>query len=285
MAVDFTPSSRLYPFESKWFNSRVGEVHYIDEGSGRPMVFCHGQPMWSFLYRNIVIGLRDRFRCVAVDYPGFGLSVRPDDYSYTPKEHSEIVGELVDGLGLGDMIVMGQDWGGPISLSMAADRGDRVSGLVLGNTWFWRDESPIFAFFSRLMGTGFMQRQIVEKNFFVERMVPMSAATELTDEVMDHYRGVQPTPEMRRGMAEFPIQILASREWLDSLEERVKTNLSSKPVLLVWGMKDMAFRPRMLERMRGVFPDHVVVELPEAKHYIQEDAPGEIVRAITDRFT
>jgi len=74
----------------------VGRVHYIDEGEGRPIVFCHGQPMWSFLYRNIVIGLRDQFRCVAMDYPGYGLSVRPEGYRYTPKEHAQVVGELVD---------------------------------------------------------------------------------------------------------------------------------------------------------------------------------------------
>jgi haloalkane dehalogenase len=138
MTIDFEPSADLYPFDSQWFASSVGDVHYIDEGEGRPIVFCHGAPMWSFLYRHIVVGLRGRFRCVAVDYPGFGLSVRPDGYGYTRKEHARVVGELVDHLELNDMIVMGQDWGGPISMSMAASRADRVSGIVLGNTWFWR---------------------------------------------------------------------------------------------------------------------------------------------------
>ncbi len=284
MTIDFKPSPDLYPFESKWFESSVGRVHYIDEGEGRPIVFCHGEPMWSFLYRHIVIGLRDRFRCVVIDYPGFGLSVRPDGYRYTPKEHAEIVGEVVDDLGLDDMIVMGQDWGGPISMSMAATRADRVSGIVLGNTWFWRDESGMLRFFSKLMSTGFMQRRIVENNLFVERLVPFGAATKLSDEVMEHYRAVQPTPEMREGVAQFPREILASGEWLGELDTQVKANLASKPVLLVWGMKDMAFRAKFLTRMKGAFPDRVVVELPNAKHFIQEDAPKEIVAAIIDRF-
>ena len=240
--------------------------------------------MWSFLYRHIVVGLRDRFRCVALDYPGFGLSVRPDDYGYTPKEHAQVVGELVDHLQLDDMIVMGQDWGGPISMSMAAARADRVSGIVLGNTWFWRDESARLRFFSKLMSTGFIQRRIVERNFFIERLVPMSAATKFSDEVMEHYRAVQPTPEMRVGVAQFPREIAASADWLDELEAEVKANLASKPVLLVWGMKDMAFRRKVLARMKEFFPDQVVVELPEAKHFIQEDAPNEIVAAIIDRF-
>ena len=284
MTIDFTPSPDLFPFESKWFESSVGRVHYIDEGVGRPIVFCHGQPMWSFLYRHIIIGLRDRFRCVALDYPGFGLSVRPDGYGYTPKDHAEIVGELVDHLHLDDMIVMGQDWGGPISMSMAAARADRVSGIVLGNTWFWRDERAMFRFFSKFMSTGFMQRRILENNFLIERLVPMSAATKFSDEEMEHFRAVQPTPEMRNGMAQFYGQILAYGDWFDELEAQVKTNLGSKPVLLVWGMKDMGFRPKVLTRMKRVFSDRVVVELPQAKHYIQQDAPEEIIAAIIDRF-
>ncbi len=284
MTIDFTPSPDLFPFESKWFESSVGRVHYIDEGEGRPIVFCHGQPMWSFLYRHIVIGLRDRFRCVVIDYPGYGLSVRPDGYGYTPREHALVVGELVDHLGLDDMIVMGQDWGGPISMSMAAARSDRVSGVILGNTWFWRNADRRISLFSKVMSSGFMQRRIVENNWFVERGIPTGVATKLSEQVMEHYRAVQPTPEMRVALPIAPREILASGDWLENLETQVKANLASKPVLLVWGMKDMAFRPKFLTRMKEVFTDRVVVEIPHAKHYIQEDAPDEIITAIIDRF-
>ncbi len=284
MTIDFTPSRDLFPFESKWFESSVGRVHYVDEGEGSPIVFCHGQPMWSFLYRHIVFGLRDRFRCVVIDYPGYGLSVRPDGYGYTPREHAEVLGELVDHLGLDDMIVMGQDWGGPISMSMAAARSDRVTGIILGNTWFWKDGSPTMRLFSRLMSTGFMKRRILENNWFVERGIPTGTTTKLSDGVMEHYRAVQPTPEMRVALPIAPREILASGDWLEDLETQVKANLASKPALLVWGMKDIAFRPKFLSRMKEVFPDRVVVELPAAKHYIQEDAPDEVIAAIIDRF-
>jgi haloalkane dehalogenase len=284
MTIDFTPSRDLFPFESKWFESSVGRVHYVDEGEGRPIVFCHGQPMWSFLYRRIVLGLSDRFRCVVIDYPGYGLSVRPDGYGYTPREHAAVLGELVDHLELDDMIVMGQDWGGPVSMSMAAARSARVSGLILGNTWFWKDISPTMRLFSKFMSTGFMQRRILENNWFVERGIPTGTATKLSDEVMENYRAVQPTPEMRVALPVAPREILASGDWLGDLDAQVKANLASKPVLLVWGMKDMAFRPKFLARMKSVFPDRVVVELPEAKHYIQEDAPDEIITAIIARF-
>lgn len=282
MTVEFTPARDLYPFESKWFESSVGRVHYIDEGAGRPIVFSHGQPMWSFLYRHIVIGLRDRFRCVVIDHPGYGLSIRPDGYGYTPREHAGVLGELVDHLSLDDMIVMGQDWGGPIIMSMAAARPDRVTGIVLGNTWFWR-EKGFMRLFGRYMSTGFMQRRIVEDNWFVER-IPRGVATGLSDQAMEHYRAVQPTPELRVALAVAPRELIASGDWLEDLDSQVKANLASKPALLVWGMKDQGFSRRFLTRMEGVFSDRVVVELPHAEHFIQEDAPNEIITAIIDRF-
>jgi haloalkane dehalogenase len=80
MKIDFIPDRLLDPFESHWFDSSAGRVHHIDEGSGPPILFCHGNTTWSFLYRQLVRQLRDRFRCVVVDYLGFGLSERPDNY-------------------------------------------------------------------------------------------------------------------------------------------------------------------------------------------------------------
>jgi haloalkane dehalogenase len=285
MKIDFVPDRVLYPFESRWFDSSAGRLHYIDEGSGPPILFCHGNPTWSFLYRHIVRQLRDRFRCVAVDYLGFGLSERPDDYRYTIEEHAAAVGELVDHLGLQDFVVMGQDWGGPIGTAVAVGRADRVRGLVLGNTWFWPADSLSMRLFSKIMSSGPLQRRIIEQNFFVERLLPGGMSRKLTAPEMDHYRNVQPIPEARRGVAEMPKQILAARPLLERLARDVSAQLGAKPALLVWGMKDFAFRPKaFLPKMRATFPDHLLVGLPSAKHYIQEDAPNEIAEAIGQRF-
>jgi haloalkane dehalogenase len=260
-------------------------MHYLDEGEGTPILFCHGNPTWSFLYRQIVTRLREQFRCLAVDYLGFGLSERPQAYGYTIEEHARTVGELVDHLQLDGFLTMGQDWGGPISMAVDTVRAERVRGVVLGNTWFWPADTLSMKLFSRIMSSRRMQRAILEKNFFVERIVPRGTARTLTAAELDHYRKVQPTPEARRGVAEMPKQILAARPVLERLAREVPAKLGSKPALLVWGMKDFAFKPkRMLPRMRATFPDHVLVELPNAKHYIQEDAPGEIADAITRRF-
>ena len=121
--VDFEPSPEYFPFESRWFDSPVGPVHYIDEGEGRPLLLMHGNPDWSFLYRKIVTGLEGRFRCVVPDYPGFGLSVHPPaPYGYTPGKHAAVVRELVEQLDLQDAVVMCQDWGGPIGMEQADPR-------------------------------------------------------------------------------------------------------------------------------------------------------------------
>jgi len=285
MLIDFTPDPTMYPFTSRWFDSSRGRLHYIDEGDGPPLVLWHGNPTWSFLYRHIISALRDRFRCIAPDYLGFGLSERPPGFGYTIEEHAQVMGEFVDHLDLDDYLTMGQDWGGPISMAVATARPERVRGIVLGNTWFWPTQDLTTKVFSRVMGSPPMQYAILQRNFFVERLIPAGTATSVSETVMDHYRKVQPTPEARAGVARMPKEILAGRPLLQRLARDVPAKLGSKPTLLVWGMKDFAFRPEPnIPRMRATFPDHVLVELPEAKHYIQEDAPEPISQAIVERF-
>jgi haloalkane dehalogenase len=283
-AVSFVPSPDLFPFGSRWLESSAGRVHYVDEGGGRPLLMLHGNPTWSFLYRHLITELRGGFRCVAVDYPGFGLSDRPPRYGYTPAEHARVVGELVEELDLRDLVVVGHDWGGPIGLSVASATPERVEGLVLGNTWFWPADRTMRVF-SRVMSSGPMQRAILRRNFFVERIVPAGTERDLTREEMDHYRGVQPTAAARVGVAEFPRQIVAAGDWLHTLSTRVPEKLADKRVLVVWPMRDRAFPAgKMLPRVLDAFSDAQVVKLPRARHYLFEDAPNEIARAIAGRF-
>ena len=275
----FTPDARLFPFESRWFESRVGPVHYIDEGVGDPILLLHGNPTWSFLYRGIVIRLKPRFRCIALDYPGFGLSARPEGYQYTPADHAEVVRDLVRYLDLERLTIMGQDWGGPIGLRVAVDELDRLRALVMGNTWYWPVEDWQAKAFSYVMSMAPMQKQIIDKNLFVEKIMPMGVKHPLADEVVHHYEEALPTPESRLGVAELPRQILEATPWLGDLEDAVREKLVNVPLLLTWGMHDIAFGKRYLERFREDFRVTRVQRL-DAKHYIQEDAPGEIAAAI-----
>ncbi|MEU8034795.1 haloalkane dehalogenase [Streptomyces sp. NPDC049099] len=286
MMIDFVPDESLYPFESRWFDSSVGRLHYIDEGSGPALLFCHGSPTWSFLYRHIVKGLRDRYRCIAVDYLGFGLSERPRDFGYTIAEHTMVLGELIDHLQLDGFILMGQDWGGPIGLGAASTRAARVRGLVLGNTVFWPIERLANRAFSAIMSSRPIQRRILERNLLVEQFLLGKLGPTLTAAEADHYRMVQPTREARRGLAVTPNEIRVARPLLERLAQDVPALLGDKPTLVVWGMRDLVFRPQAcIPRIRASFTDLDVVELPHARHFIQEDAPDQITSAIANRFS
>lgn len=138
-----------------------------------------------------MVRLKDRFRCIAMDYPGFGLSVHPDEpYGYTPAEHAVVVRELVEHLDLHDVVVMGQDWGGPIGMDVASRMPERVGGLAMGNTWFWPADSFAMNFFSRVMSIAPIQALIIKRNQF--RRSPDEALPE--DQA--HRRRVRP---LRRG--------------------------------------------------------------------------------------
>src|SRR5262249_19204081 len=158
-------------------------------------------------------------------------------------EHAHVVGEFVDHLGLDGYLYMGQDWGGPIGLAVAVERAERVRGVILGNTWFWPADVLSTKIFSRVMGSPPMQWAILQRNFFVERLIPAGTARRPSSAVMEHYRAVQPSEEARRGVAEMPKQILAAHPLLARLARDVPAKLGDKPALFVWGMKDFAFAP------------------------------------------
>jgi haloalkane dehalogenase len=272
----------LYPFQSHYADVAGARVHYLDEGTGPPLLLLHGNPTWSFLYREIVAGLRDRYRCIAVDYPGFGLSSATRGYGFTPAEHAEVLERLVVRLELSDVTMMVQDWGGPIGFAVATRQPERFAAFVIGNTWAWPKSDPGTQLFSRLLGGPIGRRLILNRNLFVERILPGGVRRGvLSDAVMDAYRGPFPTPGSRRPTAVLPQQILASRPFLAEIERRLP-RLRDRPALLVWPTKDVAFGDRERRRWEQLFPDHRTVLLEGAGHYIQEDAAPEIVTAIRD---
>jgi haloalkane dehalogenase len=129
--------TRLYAFKNRFLEIANNRIHYIDEGHEPTLLLFHGNPTWSFLYRHIITRLLDRFRCVAIDYPGFGLSTARASYSFKPREHSAVLEEFALALDLRDIGLMVQDWGGPIGLGFAGRHPDRFRALIICNTWAW----------------------------------------------------------------------------------------------------------------------------------------------------
>jgi haloalkane dehalogenase len=270
----------LYPFENHYLELGGARLHYVEEGHGPPLLLLHGNPTWSFLYRGIIKGLSDSFRCIAIDYPGFGLSQPGPGYGFTPAEHSRVVEQFVLELDLHDVTMMVQDWGGPIGLAVAGRNPDRFEAFVIGNTWAWPRSDAGTQFFSRLMGGPIGAYLILRRNFFVEQIIPRNVKRKkLPEEVMAAYRGPFPTPDSRRPVLVFPRQILASRPFLNEVE-RGLAPLRDRRTLIVWPTKDIAFREPERRQWESIFREHQTVTLDGAGHYIQEDAPAEIVAAI-----
>jgi haloalkane dehalogenase len=280
MQIDFVPDKTLFPFTSRWFEGAGPRVHYIDEGSGPAVVMFHGNPTWSFLYRKVIKELGSGFRCIAVDYPGFGLSERPSGYGYTSAEHAQVIGKLVDHLNLDRFIVVGQDWGGPIGMTVALERASRVAGMVFANTWFWPAQGSLVTF-SVVMSSPPLQWLIVQRNFFVNFIMPRSVSKPMEPKVFKTYQDAQPNPQARRGVAEFPRQIRFARPMLERLAGTAPKALGDKPLELVWAMKDPAFgNAAVIARWQRDFPAARLTQLADANHYIQEDAPEAVAAAV-----
>ncbi len=268
----------MYPFASHWFELPAGRLHYLDEGKGRPIVMVHGNPAWSFLYRHLIQALRAEYRCIAPDQLGFGLSDKPRGWSYHPQDHAENLTALITGLGLRDIVLVVQDWGGPIGLSYAVTHPENVSGIVVLNTWAWPvHRDPYYLLFSGFMG-GPIGRVLIRRYNFFARVIMRQVFGEkqrLSAAVHEHYLRPLAKPADRTGSYVFPGQIIGATGWLKALWGRIHA-LDEIPKLFVWGMKDIAFRERELRRWESTFPDARVVRLPTVGHFVQEEAPDRL---------
>lgn len=270
----------LFPFESRFIDIDGHRIHYVDEGAGPVLLFLHGNPTWSFDYRKVIDALRTEFRCIAVDYPGFGLSAAAPGYRYLPAEHAEVIGGFVDALDLRGVTLVAHDWGGPIGLAVAQRRPERFDRLVLTNTWAWPVESLLVQTMSHVMGSPIGRLLIRQLNLFVNAMIPIGhRLTKPTDDEMNHYRNALGNPARREASAVFPREITASRAFLAGVEAGLP-GISGLPALIVWGDADFAFGDDELRRWQQILTDHRAVIVDGAGHFVPTDAPEQFAAAI-----
>nr|WP_083466173.1 alpha/beta fold hydrolase [Kibdelosporangium sp. MJ126-NF4]CEL13913.1 putative hydrolase [Kibdelosporangium sp. MJ126-NF4]CTQ88280.1 putative hydrolase [Kibdelosporangium sp. MJ126-NF4] len=273
----------LFPFESRFVDIDGHTVHYVDEGTGPTLLLLHGNPTWSFLWRDVIRALRDDFRCVALDYPGFGLSTPRPGYRYLPEEHADVVTGFVDELGLTGATLVGQDWGGPIGLAAAQRRPGVFDRLVLANAWAWPvNGDPWFEAFARIGGgppIRFLARRL---NLVVNAFIPMGhRRRKPTPAEMTHYRRAQDTPDRRQASAILPGRMTASRAFFTEIEKGL-ADLTHLPTLIIWANAQIGFRTQERERLEAAFPEHDTVIVDGAGLYVESDAPEEFVAAIRD---
>lgn len=273
----------LYPFADTTAEVAGHTIHWVDEGTGPTLLLLHGNPTWSFVWSGVISRLSADHRCVAPDLPGFGLSTAPDDWDGSPASIAEVMEQWLRRLDLRDVVLVAQDWGGPIGLHLVQRMPERFRAVVLGNTWAW----PItgdrhFERFSAAMGGpvgAWLTRRL---NLFVNLMIPMGhRRRRLTLAEMRHYRRPLGTARRRQMSAVLPRAIVTAAPFLAEVESGLGA-LQDLPVLLVWADGDIAFRTKELERWRTELPDATVVPLPGAGHFLQSDAPDEVATAIRD---
>ena len=281
---------QLYPFEGKTYDRKGLKLHYLDEGSGETVVMLHGNPTWSFYYRNLVLALRDHYRCIVPDHIGCGLSDKPGDdaYDYTLKSRVDDVEALLDHLDLGTGITLVlHDWGGMIGMAFASRYPERIRRLVILNTaaftlpetkrfpaalWLVRN-TPVGSFLVR----GFNAFSGVASYVCCKRK-PMSR--ELRKAYRAPYNSWANRIATLRFVQDIPLKP-GDKAWdIVADVEAGLSRFSEKPMLICWGEKDFVFSNHFRDEWKRHFPDAQLHSWQDGGHYILEDADDQVIPLI-----
>jgi cis-3-alkyl-4-acyloxetan-2-one decarboxylase len=286
-------SSELYPFQGNYLDLAGNRLHYLDEGSGEPLVMVHGNPTWSFYYRNLVKAFSDRYRVIAPDHIGCGMSDKPgrDSYPYTLKQRVADLEALLEKLEIGDNITLVvHDWGGMIGMTYATLHPEKIKRLVILNTGAFHlpktKPFPRSIWFCRtpLLGPLLVQGG----NAFCLAAARWCATKKpLTPEIRHGYLAPYDSWANRIAVLRFvqDIPLVPSDEGYQ-LVSQVEDNIQqfrSIPTVICWGEKDFVFDEHFLKQWTEYLPEAKVHRFPEAGHYVLEDASDEII-AIVDEF-
>jgi haloalkane dehalogenase len=261
-----------FPFEAHYRQVDGLRLAHLDEGEGPPVVFWHGEPTWSFLWRRVIPPVRDAgFRCVAPDLVGFGRSDKPIDLGwYSYDRHCEMAAGLVTDLDLRDATFVVHDWGGPIGLRVATEHADRVSRIVVLDTGLWTGKQ-------KMSDAWWAFRNFVERTEDLPISFLVDGATKraLSEEEKAAYDTPFPTVQSKAGARAFPLLIPQEEDAPGAAEGReVLAALAAdeRPMLFLWADEDPVLTTEVGERFAAAVGhsgiDHVI---PDASHFLQED--------------
>jgi pimeloyl-ACP methyl ester carboxylesterase len=274
----------LFPFESHYLSVGRHRYHYVDEGSGPVLLMVHGNPTWSFYWRDLIRAWRDKYRVVAVDHIGCGLSDKPHErsYSYTLQQRIDDLGVLIEKLDLQDITLLAHDWGGAIGMGAAVDAPQRFGRFVLFNTGaFTGERCPWRIRICRIPWLGRLAVQGL--NLFARSAIRMAVERHerITGPVKAGLLAPYDNWQNRTGVYRFVMDIpLGERHPSYRTLQKIESGLPhfrGHPVCLIWGMRDWCFTPRFLDRFLEYFPQAEAHRLGDAGHYVVEDAHERII--------
>jgi haloalkane dehalogenase len=280
-------TQELYPFAGKYLTTKSGaRMHYLDEGAGAPVVMLHGNPSWSFYYRNLALALRGGSRVIVPDHIGCGLSDKPGDdkYEYTLQSRVDDLEFLLDSLGVKENVTLVvHDWGGMIGSAWAVRHPERVAKLVILNTGgFFLPGGKSFPAALRLCRTPLGALLIRGGNAFARgaawvgckrRRMPRALRRAYTAP----YNSWADRIATLRFVQDIPLAPGDKAYALVDATQKGLASLSSVPMLICWGLKDFVFDAHFLQEWRRRFPKADVHAFPDCGHYILEDAAAEVI--------
>lgn len=271
-----------YPFASHYLNGDGVRMHYIDEGAGETLLCVHGNPTWSFAWRNFVKQLSPRYRVIAVDHVGCGFSDKPQDYPYTLAQHITNLKRLITTLDLQQITLIAHDWGGAIGMGAAGELPDRFSRFVLSNTAAFRSRRiPYRIAVCRWPLLGplgvrglnlFSRAALTMAVNHPERMTRAIQAGYVAP-----YNNWANRVAVQRFVQDIPLSPShPSYATLTRVEEGL-AQFRRHPMLLAWGERDWCFTPKFRAEFQERFPQAEVFPIPDAGHYVFEDAPERLI--------
>ena len=276
-----------YPFDAHYLTVAGGHrYHYLDEGQGAPLVMVHGNPSWSYLYRNLARELSDTYRIIVPDHIGCGRSDKPADacYEYTLARRVADLDQLIDHLGLEQITLVVHDWGGMIGFTWAARHPERIARLVVLNTSAFhlpaRKSMPFSLTLSRLPGLGALLIRGLGvfsrgANRYCVTRRPMSR--EVAEGYLAPYDSWRNRIAVHRFVQDIPLKPSDPSFAVVSETENHLALLNKVPMLLCWGMQDFVFDAAFLDEWVRRFPEAQVHRFADAGHYVLEDAGEEIL--------
>ncbi|WP_183362542.1 alpha/beta fold hydrolase [Geomonas limicola] len=279
-----------YPFTGNRLDLDGLSYHYLDEGTGAPVVMVHGNPSWSFYYRNLVLALRDRYRCIVPDHIGCGFSDKPGDerYDYTLSRRVDDLERLIDHLGITEKITLVlHDWGGMIGMTYAARHPERIGRLVLLNTAaFHLPKEKTFPLGLKICRDTALGSFLVRgfNAFSVGASIVGCKKNPMPRDLQQAYRAPYDSWQNRIATLRFVQDIpLFSGDRNFDLVSQVADSLvkfRGLPISIYWGELDFVFDPTFLKEWIRRFPEAQVHRYPDAGHYILEDMKDEVIPLI-----
>ena len=282
----------LYPFSSHYLELGDLNYHYLDEGKGDPVVMVHGNPSWSFYYRNLVLALRSDYRVVAPDHIGCGFSSKPDDsaYPYTLQQRVDDLEALLESLEIRERITLVlHDWGGMIGMAYASRHPERIARLVILNTAaFHLPTAKKFPLGLRICRDTVLGTILVRGfNAFARGAARVGCKRNpMGKELRDAYCSPYDSWKNRIATLRFVQDIPLSPEdpGYDLITEVAQglSRFSDRPMVICWGELDFVFDLHFLTEWRRRFPEAEVHSFADCGHYILEDAKDEVIPIIRD---